>query len=54
MQTAESSSPEFAEPALRCLQPADAARYAALWRDGLAQHGHFFREDAADEPSPAI
>ncbi|MFO1457436.1 MAG: GNAT family N-acetyltransferase [Steroidobacteraceae bacterium] len=54
MQTAESSSPEFAEPVLRCLQPDDAVRYAALWRDGLAQHGHFFREDATDEPSPAI
>lgn len=54
MQTAETSSPDPAEPVLRSLQPGDAACYVALWRDGLAQHGHFFREDPADESAPGI
>ena len=54
MQTAETVSPAAAEPLLRLLLPGDGAAYSALWREGLAQHGHFFRTAPADEPAAGI
>ncbi|MCU0758973.1 MAG: GNAT family N-acetyltransferase [Steroidobacteraceae bacterium] len=54
MRTAETPSPGAAEPLLRCLEPRDGPAYAALWREGLASHGHFFRTAPEDEPSPGI
>lgn len=55
MRTADTPSPVAAlEPRLRCLEPGDAPAYAALWREGLVSHGHFFRTAPEDDPSPGI
>lgn len=54
MRTAESSSRSPAEPLLRPLGSADDAAYAALWREGLERHGHFFRAAPGDDAAPGI
>ena len=53
MQTAENPSPAQVEPLLRSLGPGDQSAYEALWRDGLAHHGHFFRS-APEDDAPGI
>jgi cyclohexyl-isocyanide hydratase len=49
-----SLDPVPSEPALRGLEPSDEAAYAALWRHGLQEHGHFFRSAPEDDATAGI
>jgi ribosomal protein S18 acetylase RimI-like enzyme len=49
-----SLDPVPSEPALRGLEPSDDAAYAALWRHGLQEHGHFFRSAPEDDAAAGI
>ena len=42
------------EPLLRTLGPGDDAAYAALWREAMVGHAHFFRTEPVDENTPGI
>lgn len=43
-----------AEPELRALAATDDAAYAALWREAMVDHAHFFRTEPADDNTPGI